>query len=114
MVGAPVIVDSLQDIVIRPTPKEVTFAHYIELFKSTKVKPYFRYSNQVYVVFDFPKEDSPKNMIRKHKDRDRDIISQSKTLNFDESTPIPPAIEWKEFIANRCNKKHLVNLIVSN
>ena len=31
---APIIIDSLQDILIKPTAKEVTFGNYIELFKS--------------------------------------------------------------------------------
>ena len=57
--GAPIIIDSLQDIVIRPTVKEVTFGNYIELFKSTKVKPYFKFSSKVIIVFDTPNENSP-------------------------------------------------------
>ena len=51
---------------------------------------------------------------QKHRDRDSDVISQSESLNFNESTPIQPQLIWKEFIANRTNKKRLVNLIVSN
>ena len=110
--GAPIIIDSLQDIVIKPSAKEVTFGNYIELFKSTKVKPYFRFSTQVIVVFDSPKEKSPKYMIRKH--RYQNDISQSEPLIFEENTPIPPGLIWKDFLSNRRNKQQLVNLIVSN
>ena len=110
--GAPIIIDSLQDILIKPTAKEVTFGNYIELFKSTKVKPYFRFSTKVVLVFDSPKENSPKYMIRKY--RDGNIISQHESINFNEETPIPPGLNWQGFLSNRENKQKLVNLIVSN
>ena len=87
---APIIIDSLQDIVIKPTAKEVTFGNYIDLYKSTKVKPYFRFSKRVVLVFDSPKKDSPKYMIRKH--RDGKVSSQHESIKFDTETPIPPGL----------------------
>ena len=73
---------------IKPTANEVTFGNYIELFKSTRVEPYFRFSTKVVLVFDSPKENSPKYMIRKY--RDGNIISKHESINFNEETPIPP------------------------
>ena len=110
LIGAPIIIDSMQDIVIKPTIKERTFGNYVELFISTKIVPYFRNSNQVVVVFDAPIDNSPKYMIRKH--RDQNVSNQSESLSFDESTPIPPGIVWKDFLANRNNKIQLIKLIV--
>ena len=58
--GAPIIIDAMLDITMKPTIKEITFGNYVKLFKSIKIKPYFKSSRQVCIVFDNPTDDSAK------------------------------------------------------
>ena len=108
---AGVIRDGMQDLFLAPLKHHLTFEHYFQLFWKTKVKPSFALSSTV--VFDFDTQNRntllPKDNL--HVKRDEVPIIICEDVDVSDDALIPPKTSWPSFLANRTNKKRLVEYI---
>ena len=107
-----IIVDGMPGLFTAPALGMKTFGQYASFFLSKKLVPHFRESNEVHIIFDVPLIWGHNLKMSTHAKRDapKKVLAPLDKV-IEDDTKVPPTSQWSSFLANRADKRKLVEFL---